>query len=395
MTTASAVPPLSSPAGRPAPASLFVYGTLLDPEILARVSGRAGAWETTAARLDGHRVARSGPDGLPVLRPAEASQAVGRVLLNVSAEEFARIVFFEAAEYDVAPVTVRREDGQPVATWAFLPTAARGAPAEGEEPDWSVESWPGEDRRIMRAAAAEFMSHFGVTPLAVVDELWPEILARAEKSEGRARRIRAERGRADVTVLRRERPYSDFFSVDTFDVTHRAFRGGEIAPITRSVFISGPAVSMLPYDPARDLLLLIEQWRSGAWAAEDPNPWTIEAVAGRVEPGQTPEDAARREALEEANVAIGRAVSLGRYYSAPGIANETVESFVGEADLSSAGGVHGLVEEGEDIRVLVLGFEEAMAAAEHGEINAGPALLSLLWLARNRARLQLEWSTPR
>jgi ADP-ribose pyrophosphatase len=73
---------------------------------------------------------------------------------------------------------------------------------------------------------------------------------------------------------------------------------------------------------------------------------------------------------------------------------EYITAFVGEADLDGAGGTHGLAEEHEDIRALVVPLADALAAVASGEIDTAPLMLSLLWLERNAPRLREAWSEP-
>jgi len=153
-------------------------------------------------------------------------------------------------------------------------------------------------------------------------------------------------------------------------------------------------VTVLPFDARRDAVLLIEQFRAGPHARRDPRPWCLEAVAGRCDKLEPPEATARREAREEAGLEFGRVERIAAYYPTPGIAAEFITAFVGEADLGASGGVHGLDEEDEDIRAIVVPVAEALAAAEGGEINNAPLLLSLFWLARHHLRLAAAWRRP-
>ena len=167
--------------------------------------------------------------------------------------------------------------------------------------------------------------------------------------------------------------------------------GGRSPVVRRAVWASGDAATVLPYDPRADRVLLATQWRAGPHARGDARPWPWEVIAGRLDATEAPEDAARREAQEEAGVEIGRIEQAGAYYTSPGTLAEFVTSFVGEADLSAAGGAGGLAEEAEDVISAVLDFDAAMAAVDRGEVNSSPALVSLMWLARHRERLRAEW----
>ena len=196
---------------------------------------------------------------------------------------------------------------------------------------------------------------------------------------------------SDVELIAKSTPFQGYFRVDKYRLRHRRFDGGWSAPIEREVFERGHSVAVLPYDPVRDCVVLIEQFRMAPYVSGDP-PWLIETIAGIVEPGEAPEAVARREAVEEADCRLEAPLALiGKSYLSPGGTSEHCHIFCGPCDSAGLGGVHGLAEEGEDIRVVVLEFETALQLLEAGKVQASPALISLLWLARHRERLRREW----
>ena len=80
------------------------------------------------------------------------------------------------------------------------------------------------------------------------------------------------------------------------------------------------------------------------------------------------------------------------FYQSPGIFAEHITYFCAKADLSGAGGLYGLKTEDEDIRAVVVPLEEALAAVDSNRIVSAPTALALLWIARNRARLEQVWA---
>jgi len=149
-------------------------------------------------------------------------------------------------------------------------------------------------------------------------------------------------------------------------------------------------VAMLPYDPHLDQVVLIEQFRIGA--LHDPNgPWMTEIVAGMIAEGETAEAVARRESIEESGCEITDLQRICRYYPSPGACSETIELFCGRVDASRAGGIHGLDHENEDIRVMTVGFDEAMSWIESGRLNSAAVIMALQWLAMNKTRLLNVW----
>lgn len=202
-----------------------------------------------------------------------------------------------------------------------------------------------------------------------------------------------EFSRDDVAVEKRETLFRGFYRVDKLHLRHRQFAGGTGPVITREMFVRPPAVGVLVYDADADSVLLIEQFRVGA--LDDEHPWQMEIVAGLIEPGESPEDVARREVQEEAGVVIDRLERVMEFLPSPGGSDERFALYVASADLSSAGGIHGLPEEGEDIRVNVMSTNQAMAALARGRINNAPCILALQWLALNKPRLQSRWKKTR
>ncbi len=175
--------------------------------------------------------------------------------------------------------------------------------------------------------------------------------------------------------------------------TYARFDGTRSAPLTWELWRRGPAVAMLPYDPRRDRVALIEQFRLPALAAGQP-PILREAPAGLIEPGEDPEAAGRREVQEETGLTLGRVESLGDYLLMQGGCDETIALYVAEADLpdaAAAGATHGLAAEGEDIRLLILPAEDAFALIEAQALRNATAALCLMWLRHHRARLREEW----
>jgi ADP-ribose pyrophosphatase len=196
--------------------------------------------------------------------------------------------------------------------------------------------------------------------------------------------------RDDVEVLAHDRLFRSYLALDRFELRHRLFAGGTSAVVGRDLVVRGPAAAILLYDPDCDQVALVEQFRVGALAA-GMDPWILETVAGVVEPGEDAAEVARREALEEAGAQVGEMERIARYLSSPGCSDETVESFVGRVDASRLGGLHGLPEEGEDIRVVVMDASTAIAACADGRIGNAITLVALQWLALNRAALAARW----
>lgn len=198
-------------------------------------------------------------------------------------------------------------------------------------------------------------------------------------------------GTDDVEIITRETCFKGFYKLDRLQLRHRQFSGAMGPQLSRELFVRHDAVCVLPYDPQRDCVVLIEQFRVGA-LGKVANPWLIELVAGLIDKDEQPEEVARREAVEEADLNLGALWPITRYFPSPGGSDEHVHLFLGRCDSQGAGGVHGLAEEGEDIRVHVWPLEDALQAIRDGRINNAASIIALQWLALNRTEVRGLWS---
>ena len=196
----------------------------------------------------------------------------------------------------------------------------------------------------------------------------------------------------DVEILEEKTVFQGYFRVDRYVLRFRRFDGKWSAEAAREIFERGHAVGLVLYDPVRDEVGLIEQFRPGAMAA-GWDPWLVELPAGIIDEGQTPEDVAVREAKEETGLDISEPISIAHYLVTPGGSSETMQIFAARIDSSQLKGVHGLEEEEEDIRVFPLAVDEALAWVENGRICNAMTMIGLGWLANNREALRQKWSS--
>ncbi len=194
-------------------------------------------------------------------------------------------------------------------------------------------------------------------------------------------------GLQDVTLLAKETVFKGFFAIDLYRFRHKLFKGGWSDEVKREVFERGDAVVVLPYDPATDEVVLIEQIRIPAHGKVD-TPWMFELVAGMIEKGESAEQVAHRELFEEAGVKAEELTSIASYFSSPGGTSEQFEFFWAKVDASKAKGVHGLDEEDEDIQVHVFSREQAYKLVIDGTINNASTVIGLQWLELNHQNLR-------
>lgn len=191
-------------------------------------------------------------------------------------------------------------------------------------------------------------------------------------------------------LINREIVYKGFFRLEKFQLQHALFQGGWSHKITRELFMRGNCVAVLLYDPNRDEVVLIEQFRTGA-VLNPESAWLIEIVAGAIEKGESAEQVAYRESVEEAGCEIEQLMLISEFYTTPGGSSERISLFCGKVDSENIGGIHGLDDENEDILVLAVKFDEAFEMLTSGKIESAIPIIALQWLYINKNRLRKEW----
>ncbi|WP_416885855.1 NUDIX domain-containing protein [Marinospirillum sp.] len=195
----------------------------------------------------------------------------------------------------------------------------------------------------------------------------------------------------DVRYIEDQVLYQGFTQLAAVQLQHRRFAGGWTPTLRREVLLRQPAVGVLAYDPWQDQVVLVEQLRIGA-REDHHSPWLLELIAGLVEPGEEAEAVAHREAWEEAQLTLLSLEKITRYYSSPGASNEQVDLFCALVDASQAASLAGLADEQEDIRVVCLPRDQALAQALTGRANNAMSLIAFHWLALHAPRLQQQAS---
>ncbi len=360
----------------------FVHGPLCHPALRQVILRRDVAAE--AADLAGHAVHWVRGRALSVLCPGAG--AAGMLLRGLSEDEQARLEFYEAVTGQAGRlVEVRVASGQLRARAGFS-----DAPAG---PVWDQAEWAVRYAAAAVATAGDIMARFGVDAPEAVARRYDLMLvrgaSRARAALAAPTTLRFAADPSDVQVATLRQPYAHFFAVEEVDVAYRRFDSSLSPVVTRAVFVTGDAVTVLPYDPRRDRVLVIQQFRAGPWGRGDPQPWLIEAIAGRIDPGESPEAAARREAVEEAGLVLDALLPVAQYYPSPGAVSEFIYSYVALVDLpDGVEGVFGVEGEAEDIRGHLIGLDDLIAMVGSGEAGNAPLILTALWLQRERGRLR-------
>lgn len=197
--------------------------------------------------------------------------------------------------------------------------------------------------------------------------------------------------RDDVDIRERAALYDGFFRLDQLRLRHRLYQGGWSEEIRRELFVRHRAVGVLPWDPERDELLLIEQFRVGALDYRD-NPWCLEIIAGIADKeNECLETLARREAQEEAGIRLDQLIVITDYLVSPGGSNERMLLYLATANLDGADGIYGHPDEAEDIRVVRLPVAELPEVLAAGVLDNAPALIALQWFQANHDQLRHKY----
>jgi len=194
----------------------------------------------------------------------------------------------------------------------------------------------------------------------------------------------------NVDVLSIEPAYSGFFKLNRYAIKHSLFAGGMSSTIHRECFERGHAVAVLAFDPIKNKIILLEQFRIGAWV-NNQQGWMYEVIAGIIEPQQSPEEVAHREAREEADCELLDMEFICDYYSSPGGSSETLHLYCAAVDSEGIGGLYGLETEGEDIRATVVDYDEAVKWLKEGKLNNASTIICMQWLILNHQRLVGQW----
>ncbi|MCJ1901816.1 MULTISPECIES: NUDIX domain-containing protein [Paracoccus] len=347
----------------------LLIGPLAHPLIRARLAPQATGAGSLQGRLEGGGLAGIAADAWPRLVPGDDDLPLWQADWTPALRRYAEIFGLEPQGHHGRELL------------------GLGEPAS-DAPDWQPE---------LAAAMADWLLALPEDrPAAAIRRRLPMIatwVASRQRAGAETQGLphvgpaAAERVRIDSV----EEPYAEYFSVEAIRLSQHRNDGGWTDPLARAVFVSGDATVVLPWDPLRDRVMLIDQLRAGPLARGDAQPWLYETVAGRVDAGETPQQAARREAVEETGIAISRLFAAPHNYPSPGAVAEYLYLYVGIAELpDGSAGLGGLATEDEDIRSHLIPRAELTRMALAGEIRNGPLLNLALWLELRHQDIRRE-----
>lgn len=369
-------------------ASLFFYGTLRHAPLLAVVLGKdPERLEACPAVLADHAVRSVPGEPFPTLIAATGATGPGLLVRGLTEQDIARLQFYESGfDFDLVTLDVLDSRGRSMPAQVFFPKPGLCDAAD----DWSLRDWTEKWAEISVEAAREVMAWYGRKTGAEIVEGFAGIRRRAAAVVAARKRAPDDAPdlTGDVTVLAHNRPYAKFFAIEEMDLRVRQYDRRMGPKVNRAALVVGQAAVVLPYDPQRDRVLLVEQFRAPVFMAGDRMPWVWEPIAGLLEPGETAEEAARREALEEAGLTFRHLEPAGEMYSSTGSSTEYLHLFIGLTDLPDKAAGLGGVDAGEDIKSAVITYDQLMQRVDDRLCRDMPLVTTALWLARYRDRLR-------
>ncbi|POO53145.1 NUDIX domain-containing protein [Agrobacterium rosae] len=188
-----------------------------------------------------------------------------------------------------------------------------------------------------------------------------------------------------VRLVSKETVWKRFVHLQTL-VFEQKMPDGRVIRIDREVHDHGSAAAILLFDPNKNAVVLVRQFRPAAFVNGDPS-FMLEVPAGLIDDDQ-PDEAIRREAMEETGYAVNEVRYLFQSYASPGTLTEKVGLFYARVDLGEKAGLGGgLATEGEDIDVLSIPLDQAFGMISTGEITDAKTIILLQWAMLNRAQL--------
>ena len=369
---------------------IFVFGTLKSETLRTIVLGRELApKDICTASIKDFCVywAKEGP--FPVMVPKEGSEAHGLVLKNLSDVDVERLNYYELGfDYVLSPTSVETSVGPAEASAYFCNNSDMAT-----KKSWSYDDWLSDHSEVQYIAAKEFLDFFDTKYGDTAQAMYNKIFKRAEVYANEAANLskvieNGPENSINIQVENIQREYLGFFALNQISLKYSQF-DGDISELKNRVILMGSEASLiLPYDPILDKVLLVEQFRIGPFCRGDRAPWVFEPVAGIIEVGETPEEAAKREVFEEAGLEVNQLVKIGSGYPNPGEATSYFYNYIAIVDLSEySPGIYGAKNEGEDIRTHVIDFNTVLNWSVSNKLRVLPLNTMVLWLALNKLKL--------
>ena len=172
--------------------------------------------------------------------------------------------------------------------------------------------------------------------------------------------------------------YSGFFSLNKYEFIHKKHDGEWTGTVEREIFSGAHVSTLLPYDPIKNEIILIQQFRAGVLSRYDED-YLLEIVAGIIDEGENPEQTAIRECFEETGCEVKKIHPIQSYFPAPGSSESYYHLYLGEINTFDGDKIKGLEKENEDILVKSFRVDEVRQMLKEKKIINGLTLVALQW----------------
>tara|TARA_Y100001970_G_scaffold286077_1_gene407360 strand:+ start:2420 stop:3001 length:582 start_codon:yes stop_codon:yes gene_type:complete len=179
-------------------------------------------------------------------------------------------------------------------------------------------------------------------------------------------------------IISKQNLYSGFFSVNKYEFVHQKHDGTWSKKIDREIFSGAHVSTLLPYDPIKKKIVLIQQFRAGVIPRFN-DEYLYEIVAGIINDGEKPEDTAIRECYEETGCEVINIKPIQSYFPAPGSSESYYHIYLGEINSFEGQRIKGLENENEDILVKSFEVDEVREMLKKKRIKNGLTLVALQW----------------
>lgn len=172
--------------------------------------------------------------------------------------------------------------------------------------------------------------------------------------------------------------YSGFFSLNKYEFIHEKHDGNWTDKVEREIFSGAHVSALLPYDPIRKEIVLIQQFRAGIISRYNKD-YLFEIVAGIIDKGEKPEETAARECMEETGCKVNKIIPVQGYFPAPGSSESYYNLYLGEVNSFDGERIKGLKSENENILVKSFKVAQVKKMLMDKEIKNGLTLIALQW----------------
>ena len=189
-----------------------------------------------------------------------------------------------------------------------------------------------------------------------------------------------------VSIEQKKTIFDDFFKVEEAYLRFEQFNGEMSPRIRRLNMERGNSVAIVIRNRDTGRLIMVTQFRYPTY--QNDHGWTVEILAGMVDPGETPEETLRRELVEEVGLSIETFEHINTFYPSPGGSSELIYLYYAEVSGEQAKykKTGGLLTHGEDIKAIELSVDEALAKIESGEIMDAKTIIGIYWLENHRLK---------